>query len=194
MGITDKSIARIEKYVDFTKPTINMCELGAQNVYIEGEWYGKIAKDYFSQYKNINHQSFDIYVHQGCEFMDLREELNKELLNKFDVITDFGTTEHINGNYYNANKNIHNLCKVGGLIIRENPKSGHWIGHGFNYLKTDFYEQLAKLCNYEILDLCEEFAMGNTTDGGNVCVVLRKLDDKPFIHEDLFATLPVYNS
>ena len=193
MGITEKSIARIEKFVDFGKPDTMICELGAQNIYIEGVWYGKVAKEYFEQYGYFVHHSYDIKVHQGCEFLDLREPLPPELIGKFDVVTDFGTTEHVEGNYYQACKNIHDLCKEGGLIIRENPKTGHWKGHGFNYLQMDFYKQVAWLAQYEILDLCEEFAMGNTTDGANVCVVLRKVGDKPFIPEDLFKQIPVFS-
>jgi len=177
MGITNLSIERLKRF-DCIRPLL-MCELGAQNIYTDGEWYGKIAKDFFTL-NGVQHESYDIIVHQNCEYMDLRIAIPKTLKNKYDVVTDFGTTEHIDGNYYQGNKNIHDLCKVGGLIIRENPKTGHWIGHGNNYVDMEFYNVLAKMCDYEILELTEEFAMGNTTDGGNVSVVLRKISAKPF--------------
>ena len=191
MGITNKSIDRLKRF-DCIKPLI-MCELGAQNLYTNDSWYGKVAKDYFVQH-GVTHDSYDIIVHQGCEYMDLRVTIPKSLKNKYDVVTDFGTSEHIDGNYYQGNKNIHDLCKVGGLIIRENPKTGHWIGHGNNYVNMDFYKVLAEMCDYEILELTEEFAMGNTTDGGNVSVVLRKNSAKPFPTKKAFGEAKYFSS
>lgn len=187
MGITHLSIQRLEKF-DCLKP-LKMCELGAQNIYIEGEWYGKIAKEYFTQF-GVEHDSYDINVHQGCEFIDLREPLTKKLFGLYDVVTDYGTTEHVKGNYYMANRNIHDLIKVGGIMIRENPKTGHWPNHCLtydcNYIDKHFYLDLAEHNGYEILELDEEYAMGNHIDGGNVVVVLRKVLDKPFMSEEQF--------
>jgi len=187
MGITHLSIQRLEKF-DCFKP-LKMCELGAQNIYIAGDWYGKIAKEYFEQF-GVEHDSYDIQVHQGCEFIDLREPLSKNLKGKYDVVTDYGTTEHVKGNYYMANKNIHDLVKVNGLMIRENPKTGHWPNHCLtydcNYIDKQFYIDLAKYNGYEILELDEEYAMGNYIDGANIVVVLKKVEDKPFITEKDF--------
>lgn len=179
MGITDKSIARLRKHL---KPEHSILELGCQNLYFTPE-YGKISNPYFKKL-GYDITTWDIYDCNGAEIMDLRELI--EVSKQYDIITDFGTSEHIDGDYYQAHKNIHNLCKVGGLIIHENPKTGHWIGHGCNYVDMDFYKGLAKACNYEILELTEEFAMGNTKDGCNISVVLRKLIDAPFITEKQF--------
>lgn len=171
-----------------------MCELGAQNLYLDFDMaFGSVAKDHFKQL-GIIHHSYDIRVHQGADYIDLREPLEDYLIDNYDVVTDFGTSEHCDGNYYQVNKNIHDLCKVGGLIIRENPKTGHWPNHGHNYIDMGFYVDLAAANGYEILDLCEEFAMGNTIDGGNICVVLRKASDKPFMSETKFKKLHYYAS
>lgn len=183
MGITNLSWARLKRYDAFNKDVL---ELGAQNVYTSDNRYGRIAKDFFK-----SHTSWDIIEHQGAIKMDLREEI--PVAKQYDIVTDFGTLEHVSGNYYQAHKNIHNHCKVGGLIIHENPKTGNWPKHGCNYVDMDFYRKLADLCNYEILELTEEAAMGNTTDGWNISVVLRKLDGSEFISEDKFKTIPVYD-
>ena len=191
MGITSQSIARLRKF-NCLEP-LKMCELGAQNIYEHGNLYGSVAKHYFQSF-GVDHTSYDISVHQECEFLDLREPIDTSLIGVYDVITDFGTTEHIDSNYYQANKNIHDMCKVGGLIIKENPCTGHWIGHGYNYVDEQFYKDLSEANGYEILDLCIESAMGNTIDGNNVCVVFRKTTDQKFMTKTNFSKLKFYNS
>jgi hypothetical protein len=191
MGITQKSIERLNRHNCLSN--VKMCELGAQNIYEDGDYYGTIAKHYLQRY-GVEHSSYDILVHQECEFIDLRKPIANDLKGLFDVVTDFGTTEHVEGNYYEANKNIHDMCKVGGLIIRENPLTGNWIGHGHNYLDEKFYIDLASKNNYEILELCIEAAMGNFVDGNNVCVVLRKTSESEFMSEKEFSKLTVHTS
>lgn len=189
MGITQLSMDRLKRHGCLI-PGIRMGELGAQNMY-DSNHYGAIAKDVFVR-MGIDHRSFDITPHQGAEFMDLRDAVSDGLIGAFQVVTDFGTTEHVDGDYYQALKNIHDMTERGGLMIRENPKTGHWPGHGCNYVDKDFYVGLAELCRYEVVELVEEFAMGNYVDGGNVCAVLRKRDDGPFATRKQFEGLRYY--
>jgi len=197
MGITTKSLDRLKK--NNGVGALKMCELGAQNLYTDDDWYGRVAKEYFELH-GVEHNSYDIEIYQGCEFMDLREPIPSNLVGIYDVVTDYGTTEHVDGNYYQACKNIHDLCKVGGLIFRETPKTGHWINHGYplslarNYVDMIFYEKLAEMCGYEIVELEEEFAMGNYTDGCNICVCLKKVKESKFISKKQFNTLTVFSS
>ena len=186
MGITQNSVDRLGRH-NFLRP-LKMLELGAQNMY-DNSNYGAIAKAYFERI-GIDHTSWDLIPHQGAMKVDLREQLT--IFEQYDVVTDFGTSEHVDGDYYQVHKNIHNLCKVGGYIIHENPKTGHWPGHGCNYIDTQFYQSLAEMCGYKILELTEHNAMGNEIDGCNVCVVLQKTDDRPFIEKEQFETIPVY--
>ena len=79
-------------------------------------------------------------------------------------------------------------------MIHENPKTGHWIGHGFNYVTEVFYTSLAKDMGYQILELTEHFAMGNITDGCNICCVLVKVEDKSFVTKEIFETYDVRES
>jgi len=120
--------------------------------------------------------------------------IGDSLIGKFDVVTDYGTTEHVDRNFYQTNKNIHDMVKVGGLVIRETPLTGHWKGHGSNYLDEQFYKDLATLNEYEILDLKIEYAMGNTHSGGLVCVVYKKTLPNKFISQENWEKLKVYNS
>lgn len=160
-----------------------MRELGAQNMY-NNEHYGWIAKDYFQEL-GIDHISLDIIEHQKCVQFDLRE-LHKEITPTSDIVTNFGTLEHVDGSLYVPFLNIHNMCKVGGIMIHENPKTGNWPGHGQHYFTGEFYSVLAGACGYEFIEVTEEAAMGNVTDGWNICAVLRKLTDVQFIKEETF--------
>lgn len=185
MGITKKSLNRLEKYNCLDRG-VKMLELGAQNIY-DNENYGKIAKDVFSE-RFVIHTSIDVNPHQGAIEVDLRSPVTI-FKNKFDVVTNFGTTEHVDGSLYEAFKNIHNLCRKGGLMIHENPKTGNWPKHGYHYMTETFYTELAKIVGYELLEVGEEAAMGNTVDGWNIYAVLRKVNSDNFINEEDFNKL-----
>jgi hypothetical protein len=153
--------------------------------------------------------------------LDLSRKLfiedNGYLLNRtFDLVTDFGTSEHvvagvemknhffdnvsINSVYptriptddeiaegfYWCWRNKHHLLSVDGLMINVNPETGNWPGHGYTYLTKDFYTKLAELMEYEIIHLEDHAAMGNTISGWNVCCILRKQIDRPFISFEEF--------
>lgn len=165
-------------------PGKSMLQLGCQNIYTE-ENNGTLAHPYFEGL-GLFVKTIDITGCQGAEVMDLREPLT---IGEFDIITDYGTSEHVDGSYCQVHRNIHNACKVNGLIIHENPKTGHWPGHGCNYVDMDFYRLLAETNGYEILELTEEYAMGNVTYGCNIAVVLRKVNNNPFISKKRFKSI-----
>lgn len=181
MGITDKSLIRLNKYLPSIK---TMLQIGCQNIYTY-ENNGGLAHPYFESL-GIKILTIDITGCQGSEVVDLRI---LKYLGQYDIVTDYGCGEHVDGNYYQFHHNIHTATKQGGLIIHENPRTGHWPGHGCNYIDMEFYKRLAELCGYEILELCEEYAMGNTTDGCNISVVLRKMNDNSFITESQFKSI-----
>lgn len=183
MGITQKSIERLNRFKILTTGTI-MLELGAQNLY-DNLHYGQIAKDVFTNL-GVKHYSVDIIPHQGAAAGDLREDWQKN--GEYTCITNFGTTEHVDGSLYQPFKNIHEACCIGGLMIHENPRTENWIGHGYHYITQQFYVNLALLVGYEILELAEEAAMGNYETGINVCAVLRKTSDI-FLTEQEFDKL-----
>ena len=131
MGITDKSYKRLAPLL---KLSDEMLQIGCQNIYTE-KLNGIIAHDYFLK-KGFSVRTVDITGCQGAEIMDLRQQ--QDWTTQFDIVTDFGCMEHLDGGMYQFNKNIHDACKVGGIIIRENPKTGHWPEHGSNYIDMDF--------------------------------------------------------
>lgn len=181
MGITQLSLNRINKYIDKI-PNDNILIVGCQNLY-NSENYGEIAHDYYLD-KGYGVLSIDICGCNGSQVMDLRDELKFDT--QFGLILQHGTVEHIEGSIYQAFKNIHEACKWGGIMIHENPRFNHWPEHGRHYFSMEFYKEFAKICDYELIEVCEEAAMSNHETGMNVCVVLRKINDTPFITEKQF--------
>lgn len=183
MGITSHSIQLLEAIVAW-EPIKNVCELGAQNLYIEGPMYGKYANEWYKN-KGIEYQCIDLNGENDSFVLDLSMVLPKH--EPFDLVTDFGTSEHVKDSFYNCWLNKWNLCRVGGTIISENPMTGNWPGHGYNYVTLEFYKGLSAMIGCPI-ELGEHPAMGNATDGWNVWCIMKK-NREDFITEEQFNSL-----
>ena len=119
-------------------------------------------------------RTIDICGGDGVEAIDL--SIIMEESNSADIITDYGTLEHIGtdlGSQYNAWINAHRLLKTGGVVIHAVPLRGKWDGHCKWYYTVEFFEKF-KNCGYEILRL-------GTTWQGLVYCKMRKIEDKPFM-------------
>lgn len=200
MGCTSVDIPIINRLIS-NYGIRSVIELGAQNNYTKGflpapymrEWYERLG---------IRYDSIDLSGECGALQFDLGKEPLLDLPNgSYDLCTDLGTSEHVSddGNsygtgkfsweaIYNCWKTKFNLTKLNGWIFSENPKTGNWPGHGFQYYTTDFYVQLANMSGLSILMLDEVAAMGNITDGWNILCVMHKISEKfPTLEE--FKTL-----
>ena len=186
MGVTGFSLDLLKKH-NLDKKDLNVLELGCQNIYNQ-ENYGEISNDYFSG-KGQHITSIDLEGCNGSDVVNLDKPIDKKYINKFDVVTNFGTSEHC-GDLFQTFKNMYNACKVGGVIICENPKIGNWKGHGNHYMTTFFYHEFCGEMEMEVLDLGEHPAMGNTKDGWNVYCVFKKSVDNPFYLRVNFELLP----
>jgi len=200
MGVTAADIQILERLIKLYQPR-RVLDLGAQNNFTNGEPMHKAP--YMSEWwkaKNIHYNSIDKNGLNGSMVDDLSEAIplynqQMEKLYQYDFVMDFGTSEHIekDGSFsweaiYNCWLNKHNLLRTGGIMVNENPKTGNWPGHGFNYYTSNFYMQLCTVAGYVIVDGREIPAMSNTLDGWNVFCVLRKFSDKfPSLEE--FQTL-----
>ena len=70
---------------------------------------------------------------------------------RFDLITNFGTTEHV-ANQLNAFKVIHDLTAVGGIMIHNLPSQG-MVNHGLVNYNPKFIWYLARSNDYKIIYL-----------------------------------------
>lgn len=99
----------------------------------------------FAEYKCI-----DTDGRHDALVLDLNSDIRaKGFTEQFDLVTNFGTTEHCfdQGNGF---RNIHNLCAKNGLMIHALPFQGY-VNHGFYNYHPNFYLDLAAANQYEVL-------------------------------------------
>lgn len=211
MGVTSKSISILKPLIEKYTPK-SVCDLGAQNLYCDRpvhpnddfieskKWierlgvanlYNNGAPGYKYPFASemwqrcgIEYMAIDTQGHNDSVQWDLSEPL--KTTREFDLVMDYGTSEHVK-DHYQCFKNIHDLTKMGGIMIHENPKIGNWPGHCYHYLNQVFYEELAYKVGYTILHIEEWPAMGNITDGWNVICVMQKTADR-FIKREFYPT------
>jgi len=216
MGVTAFDIELLEKAISFSKNIESVCELGSQNLYISNEEKPPFASIWYEK-KNIRYACIDLAGDNNSIRLDLANPIEVE--RQFDLVTDFGTSEHVvqmegfesisfheghinsiypKGNiksieegYYNCWKNKHNLLNIGGLMINVNPKTGHWPGHGYTYLTDDFYLGLCKIAGYQIQEVGQNCAMGNCETGINIYSILKKTSEL-FPSFEEFKKLPLF--
>jgi len=187
-----------------------MCELGNQRIHRTvnipnlrtiGK-KGYLAKDYFKQIARVgSHCSVDINGRDGAHAIDLTKRFDiKRIGGPFDIITNFGTTEHV-PEQYECFENVHKLCKVGGFIFHVVPRANNWNGEeaGFKephcpyYYDVDFFAQLAELTGYELLEnRVWNHDLQRPKRAREECVsAMRKVKDTPFISKEQFSKIPL---
>ena len=120
-----------------------MVELGDQMMNFKG--FIKIrknarflSKQYFET-MGFNHTSIDWHGKNGAYPIDLSKPIEDPYwYNRFDILTNFGTSEHVE-NQYECWKNMHNLVKKNGIFISIIPSTT---------LEVDIYGNKSPHCNY----------------------------------------------
>jgi hypothetical protein len=107
-----------------------------------------------SYYKALGFRSYtaiDINSKFGSLVMDLNLDLHRDyqFTNTYDLVTNNGTGEHL-FNQYQVFKNMHDLAKVGGLMVHIMPFV-NWINHGFFSFHPILYADLAAVNDYEVV-------------------------------------------
>jgi hypothetical protein len=190
MGIVPLSLEFLRKHIGLVGGFIGcrMLELGDQQMYshmiiVEGS-----AAKFFFESIGVLHTSIDVNGQFGALPIDLSKPiLNPEMEKAFDVVTDFGTSEHVGPkleHLYECRLNCHRFCRPGGILLFMNPKTGHWPAHGYHYFSKLFYERIALAAGYGLLEISEHPTLGNTFDGWQVHAAFqRRLQDFPDFQE-----------
>lgn len=131
-----------------------------------------VYKDAFRSL-GINHISVDWNGQDGAVKLDLRKPL---CLGDFDMVTNFGTTEHVD-QQEPCWRNIHEAVKVGGWLVSMTPYPGDWTWHGEWYPTAEFYHELAELNGYEV----ERLYVDRAAPRRNWYCRLRKTIAWPFV-------------
>ncbi len=153
------------------------------------------AKRYFAN-RGILHRSFDLNGEAGAEVVDLGKPVTGDLVGVFDIVTDIGTLEHVE-NQYQAWKNVHDMCRVGGLMVHCLAPPGHWLfgateekAHGRFYYLEEFPHDLATVCGYGKIRAAVMPHIPMT--GRNMlCFAVQKTFDGPFMSSERWRHMPV---
>ncbi len=147
-------------------------------------------KAYFESL-GIEHVSIDWNGQDGALTLDLRRPITAHDIDmqrdhrglaplfctapaQFDMVTNIGTTEHVN-NQAGVWENITRLCRVGGTLVSITPLPGgaDWWWHGEYYAEPEFFEFLPGFA-------IEKSSIEREAPNRNVCVRLRKIKAAPF--------------
>lgn len=185
-----------ESYIQFLEcipqgQQLNILELGTQDIVdepvkialcksISDTYYNNsvLFKLYLNElgYKVT---SIDIMGDRGSIPVNLCEDIDVWNLGQFDVITNYGTTEHVD-NQYMCWKNMHKSLKVGGIMINEIPKIGNWPGHCEFYYDLKFFQEFKNI-GYEIIYNKDHIYPGN---GALIAVSMKKVKDIEFFTDE----------
>lgn len=98
-------------------------------------------------------ESVDVSGYEGCtHILDLNtDELPPSLSERYDVIYNGGTLEHV-FDIRTALKNIFKMLRPGGVVIHFLPMNG-WVDHGFYQFSPTFFVDYYIENGFEVLDM-----------------------------------------
>jgi hypothetical protein len=100
----------------------------------------------------IVYNCVDVDGRSGTLVLDLNfDSPPKEHLNRYDLVTNHGTSEHIL-NQHNVFKVMHDFTKPSGVMVHAVPFTVH-LEHGFFNYQPNFFEALARYNSYETLGI-----------------------------------------
>ena len=124
------------------------------------------VKEFYESIGFKKYIAIDVNTDKDAIALDLNLDLRKDYNYKeqYDLVTNNGTGEHI-FNQYTVFKNVHDLCKEGGVMIHNLPYTGY-IDHGFYSFQPNLFIALAYANNYSI----QEISVG-TSDSDFIKVI-----------------------
>src|ERR1700730_6654162 len=108
-----------------------------------------LAREFWT-WLGLNYASIDIDGSPGSIPLDLNyDEVPTDLVGKYDVVTNFGTTEHV-ANQVQAFKIIHDLAAVDAVMLHLVPAGG-MPNHGLVSYNPKFFWMLGRSNGYRIV-------------------------------------------
>ncbi|MEX0900455.1 MAG: class I SAM-dependent methyltransferase [Gammaproteobacteria bacterium] len=136
-----------------------MLELGNQRIARRALVGARTGKAYYTAL-GVYHTSLDCNGKDGAVPLDLSVDIEKpEWEAHFDVITNAGTTEHVEPfeAQYTCFRNLHRWMRPGGIQVHFVPAiegletTDRWTNHCNNYYSAAFFEMLARENGYELV-------------------------------------------
>lgn len=139
----------ILKSFNITYDNLSICELGSRMC-----TYSKEKQPMKNIYEKLGviYTSIDLNGEYGALPLDLCNQLPKEFNNKFNMVTNYGTSEHVL-EQYECFKNMHDICKTNGIFFHGIPLINNWKNHCRYYYTIEFFEELILKCNYTKIEV-----------------------------------------
>lgn len=148
----------------------SVCELGDQ--WMSGLKRPQLAAEWYASLGCGSYVSID-----GNGKADVTHDLNLPIdLGPFDLVTDFGTGEHV---FDQAQiwRTLHDLTKPGGYLVFDRPSQGY-PGHCYYRVDRCLYDDLARANGYTVLWLqADETPRGELIRG----CFQRPVEARPFV-------------
>lgn len=94
--------------------------------------------------------AFDIFADDKVTLLDINlHDLPPQFADRFDLVTNFGTTEHV-FDQVRAFRLMHDAAKTGGIIYHDLPMGGYLYHGYFNYTPL-LFRHMAIANDYEII-------------------------------------------
>ena len=126
----------------------------------------------------IHHISVDMNGQDGALKLDLRQPLN---LGMFDMVTNFGTSEHVS-EQEPVWRNMIEAVKLGGFLVSHTPLTG-WRGHGMFYPSVKFYIDLARFNGFEF-ERGPQISTAKPSGNTLCCVRMKRIYERDFVMPD----------
>lgn len=111
----------------------------------------------------FDYVAFDVFKGGATRIFDLNSgRIGWLERGRYDVVTNYGTTEHV-ANQYNAFKVAHDALRVGGVMMNSVPFWGH-VNHGLINYHPKFFTHLIKANGYETI----YFGLSDIYEGGAI--------------------------
>src|SRR5262249_26870598 len=134
---------------------------------------GTACRQYYERAGVELYIAFDLSGRNGSFKVDLCKD--HSFIAQFDIVTNYGTIEHIN-KQYNAFKNMHDLCERGGLMLHALPVVGQWPGHGRYYYRLPFVYELARRARYGVIAAVQAPCYGHVSNRPDCDLILAALE------------------
>ena len=148
----------------------SVCELGDQ--FITEPMPRRLARDWYVSWGCSRYVSLDSNGNNGSRVVDLNRSL--PLDETFDLVTDFGTGEHV-FDQRRVWESLHRLTRVGGYIAFDRPCAGY-AEHCFYLINECLVRDLAAANGYAT----EELSYRDMPRGRLIRGVLRRKRSDPF--------------
>lgn len=136
------------------------------------------ARQWFTEH-GAKYESIDLNGKWGAIKHDLDTPIPDDLRERFHLVLNYGTSEHVNDQYMFF-KNMHDACRPGGIMIHHLNHIGFAEGHGRYYYTQRTVFALARLASYSILSM-DHFASGAKTErSGFILAAFQKRSQSRF--------------